>query len=102
MKISIEKVGVLRGSLIVEMYKKVIDDANKSGDSRRIGAAKQVLISRTKLMNFLEAAKKWKTKKGKYLVPRSDFSIVDGVSVFIKPESVFTKIIHRLGTNKSR
>ena len=102
MKISIGKVEVLRKSLIVEMYKKVIDEANKSGDSRRIIAAKQVLISRTKLMNFLEAAKKWKTKNGKYLVPRSDFSIVDGVSVFIKHESVFTKIIQSCGRNKSR
>lgn len=88
--------------MIVEMYKKVIDSANKSGDPKRINAAKKVVESRNKLINFLDATDKWKTKNGRYLVPVSDFPIVSAVSIFIQPESILTKIKHRFGRNKGR
>lgn len=103
MKISIESVKALKESMIVEMYKKVINGANKSGDSKRINAAKQVIESRDKLINFLNASGKWKTKNGKYEIPVTDFPIVDAVSIFIQPAGFLTKLKHRFGSrNKGR
>jgi len=102
LKILVNSVRSLRKSLIVEMYEKIIKGANESGDSRRIRAAKQVSESRERLIDFLKASEKWKTRKGKYLVPSSDFGTVKAVSTFIKPETILTKLIHYLGRNKSR
>lgn len=102
MKISIKSVRYLKESLIVELYGKVIQDAQKSGNKIRIRAASEVAKSRSRLIDFFEAAGKWKTKKGKYLVPTGDFRIVDAVSIFIQPESILTKIKHRFGRDKSR
>jgi len=99
-KVSIKSVRDLKESLIVELYGKVIQDAQKSGDKIRIRAASEVAKSRSRLIDFFEAAEKWKTRKGKYLIPVADFTIVGAVSVFIQPAGFLTKLKH--GRNKSR
>lgn len=102
MKILVNSVRSLKKSLIIEMYEKIIKGANESGDPRRIRAAKQVSESRARLIDFLSTSEKWKTKKGNYLVPSSDFHVVRAVSTFIKPQTILTKLIQYLGRNKSR
>ena len=102
MKISVEKVRQLEQSGIVALYENVIIAANASGDVLRIKAAKRVEESRLKLVDFFKAVTRCKVKRNKYVVPTSDFQVVDGVSLFLKHDTIFTKTIKYFGSNKSR
>ena len=77
-------------------------EANKSGNPYRIEAASKVEEIRRNLVSFFYAANFWKIKGKKYIVPTVDFTIVDAVGLYIKPESVFTKMVRFLGRDKSR
>ena len=87
MRISVKRVEMFESSGLLGGLKKVALTAQKSGDSRRMKAAKQIQADLKKIEAFLMFCKDWKIKRGSYVVPTDHLFIARSVKSYITKDT---------------
>lgn len=92
MRISVKKVQTFEDTGLIAGLQRIVGSASASKNKRRIKAANRIQEDLSNLDAFLTLVKRWKVKRGSYIVPTHHLSLAKKVNLYIRKDTVVQTI----------